>query len=255
MKQEEVFAAAVTAGLEPTSFGPAARELLANTPADLIPPTEALELCYAMVAARASAIRSYAMLAPKLDAAMNGMGAAILALDSTADKLSAVAIDAHHSALPPLIDELVEAMKPLTEMANHQWKTVVDLQAERIASVCGLGRKVVTGEAEFSPASTRELADIVTQMAKDGEAHALMIFLHGGGEELTVAKVREMSEAGTFPVSGYPHPGPLECERFVAWARNRMKFAQGRIADARAKYGFPTSAALAALFEDGEGSV
>jgi len=252
MKQEEVFAAAVTSGLDPTSFGPAARELLASTPVDLVHPTEALELCYAMAAARAAAIRAYDMLAPKMGKAMDGLGAAILALDSVADKLSAVAIDIHHDGLPPLIDELVEATKSLTEMANRDWKVVVDLQAERIASVCGLGRKIVTGEAEFSPASTRELADIVTQMAKDGEAHALMIFLHGGGEELTVAKVREMSEAGTFPVSGYPHPGPLECERFVAWARSRMKFAQGRIADARDKYGFPTSAALADLFEKGE---
>lgn len=250
MSHKDMFAATVVARLDFDSFRVEAERLHATMPDDMRGDPESLGISLAMAAAQAAAKEAYDILSPNIDKIADGLGLAIVALRDASDKASGIAIELHHDGLPELIDQLVDASKPLTELANEAWNVVLRLQSDRIASVCGLGRKVVTGESDFSPASVRELSDIATQMAKDGQAHPIMIFLHGGGESLTISQLHDMAEAGTFPVSGYPHPGPLECERFVAWAKSRMEFASLQVSKARNTYGYPTSAAIARAVSD-----
>ncbi|MHC5791880.1 hypothetical protein ACYT6H_09830, partial [Streptococcus pyogenes] len=85
----------------------------------------------------------------------------------------------------------------------------------------------------------RELLDIAEQMVRDGEAHPLLVFLYGGGEELTVRQLVRLHDNGKFPVVGIRSPAELDCERYVSWAQSRAKVAMARLAEARDKHGYP----------------
>lgn len=246
----EAFARLVADSIDMSKVDELATKLQQSLPQAERESPQAAARCLVRAIAHTAANQAHDRLVEGIDGLGAALGRANVAMVRLSESLSGLAMQ--YGELSPQVDAVVEDLCAIQAITSPAWDRLATLVAETVAEATGLGRKVVTGQSQLTPTSVRELLDIAAQMTSDGEAHPMLVFLYGGGEDLSIQQMVRLHDDGKFSVVGLRSPGELECERYVAWARSRAKLAMERVDLAQATYGYPCKAAIEFVY-NGEG--